>query len=303
MTRPGVGIIGLGIMGSAYAEHLIAAGFPVAGFDPDAAAAHRLALLGGDVVASPAELAKTSRFVLTALPSVAALETALFEDGGLVDGASPGTIVLEMSTFALEAKEAARARLHERGVTMLDCPVSGTGSQARHKDLAVYASGDRGGFEAARSVLAAFARSVTYVGEFGIGSKLKYVANLLVAIHNLSTAEAIVLGLKAGIDPQLLFEVIADSAGASRMFSVRGPMMLRDEYDDATMKVDVFQKDIAIIGEFARALEVPTPLFALSAAFYTAALAEGRGKQDTASVAAVLKKMAGLPSEQVADLR
>src|SRR5579875_1203566 len=275
MTRPGVGIIGLGIMGSAYAEHLIAAGFPVAGFDPDAAAAHRLALLGGDVVASPAELAKTSRFVLTALPSVA----------------------------ALEAKEAARARLHERGVTMLDCPVSGTGSQARHKDLAVYASGDRGGFEAARSVLAAFARSVTYVGEFGIGSKLKYVANLLVAIHNLSTAEAIVLGLKAGIDPQLLFEVIADSAGASRMFSVRGPMMLRDEYDDATMKVDVFQKDIAIIGEFARALEVPTPLFALSAAFYTAALAEGRGKQDTASVAAVLKKMAGLPSEQVADLR
>src|SRR5579875_2074120 len=116
MTRPGVGIIGLGIMGSAYAEHLIAAGFPVAGFDPDAAAAHRLALLGGDVVASPAELAKTSRFVLTALPSVAALETALFEDGGLVDGASPGTIVLEMSTFALEAKEAARARRHDAGL-------------------------------------------------------------------------------------------------------------------------------------------------------------------------------------------
>lgn len=294
--RPHVGLVGLGIMGSAYAGHLIASGFGTDGFDVDPAAVRRFAGGGGNAAASPRAVAAASDVVVTALPSVAALEAAFFGEDGIAAGARSGLVVLEMSTFPLDAKESARERLAARGAIVLDCPVSGTGSQARAKDLAVYASGERGAFDASRSVLEAFSRSVTYVGSFGTGSKLKYIANLLVTIHNLSTAEAIVLGLRAGIEPQLLFDVIGDSAGTSRMFQVRGPMMLRDEYDDAGMKVDVYQKDIEIIGEFARTLGVPTPLFATSANFYTAALADGRAKQDTASIAAILKRMAGLPA-------
>jgi 3-hydroxyisobutyrate dehydrogenase-like beta-hydroxyacid dehydrogenase len=202
---------------------------------------------------------------------------------------------MEMSTFSLEVKESARARLDEAGIVLLDCPVSGTGSQARRKDLAVYASGDRAAFDAGRTVLEALSRKVWYVGEFGVGSKLKFIANLLVTIHNLSTAEALVLGQKAGIDMEMLFDVLADSAGTSRMFQVRGPMMLRDEYDDPTMKIDVYQKDIEIIADFARSLGAPTPLFATSTAYYTAALADGRAKEDTAAIATVLRRMAGLP--------
>ncbi|HXP91996.1 MAG TPA: NAD(P)-dependent oxidoreductase [Candidatus Binatia bacterium] len=292
MTR--VGIVGLGIMGSAYAEHTIAARFPTIGADIAPDAVQRFKRLGGQAVASPADVAAGADVVLSALPSVAALDDAFFGPRGIAAGAHPGLTVLEMSTFPLDAKERARVGLLEREVTMLDCPVSGTGSQARNKDLAVYASGDRDAFDASLHVLEAIARSVRFVGAFGMGSKLKYIANLLVTIHNLSTAEAIVLGQKAGIEPQLLFEVIADSAGTSRMFTIRGPMMLRDEYDDATMKLDLYQKDIEIIAEFARSLDVPTPLFSTSALFYTAALADGRAKQDTAAIAAILKRMAGL---------
>ena len=156
--------------------------------------------------------------------------------------------------------------LAKKGITLLDCPLSGTGAQARTKDLVVYASGDKAAFEKAEPVLQGFSRAHYYLGEFGNGSKMKFVANLLVAIHNVSAAEAFVLGMKAGLDPETIFEVAGDSAGGSRMFQVRGPQMVAGDYDDATMKVEVWQKDMKIIGEFATKLGVPTPLFNASAA-------------------------------------
>ncbi len=165
-----------------------------------------------------------------------------------------------------------------RGVTVLDAPVSGTGSQAKAKDIAIYASGERAAYDRVELLLANIARSVRYVGEFGAGSKLKYIANLLVTIHNLSTAEAVVLAQKAGIDPMMMIEVVGDGAGASRMLQVRGPMMAAGSYDEPGMKLDVYQKDIDIIAAFAHEVGAPTPLFAQSAVFYTAALAQGRGR-------------------------
>ena len=289
-----VGVIGLGIMGSAYAGHLIDAGFVTTGFDVADGASQRFARRGGSAAATPRALAASADIVISALPSAAALQAAFFDPDGLAAGAGPGLIVVEASTLPLAVKENARVRLAERGVTVLDAPVSGTGSQAAVKDIVFYVSGERAAFEVAADALAATARSVRYVGEFGAGSKLKYIANLLVTIHNLSTAEAVVLALKAGIDPALMLEVVGDGAGASRMLGVRGPMMVAGCYDEPTMKLDVYQKDIDIIAAFAQEVGAPTPLFTQSAAFYAAALAEGRGKQDTAAIASVLKTMAGL---------
>jgi len=143
-------------------------------------------------------------------------------------------------------------------------------------------------------VLAVFTRNAPYVGAFGNGSKMKFVANLLVAIHNVSAAEAFVLGMKAGLPPKLIYEVQANGAGTSRMFQVRGPMMVKGRYDDVTMKNEVWQKDMKIIGEFAARLGVPTPLFNASAAVYNAAMALGYARQDTGSVCAVLELNAGL---------
>jgi 3-hydroxyisobutyrate dehydrogenase-like beta-hydroxyacid dehydrogenase len=289
-----VGVLGLGIMGSAYAGHLIDAGFATTGFDVAADAVRSFAERGGRAEPTPRALARGADVVISALPSAAALEEAFFGDEGVSAGAHSALVVVEASTLPLDVKERCRARMAERGVTVLDAPVSGTGSQALVKDLAFYVSGERQAYDAVAGVLGAMARSVRYVGEFGTGSKLKYIANLLVTIHNLSTAEAVVLAQKAGIDGTLMLEVVGDGAGASRMLGVRGPMMVAGSYDEPTMKLDVYRKDIEIIAAFAQEVGAPTPLFSQSAVFYTAALAQGRGHQDTAAIASVLKTMAGL---------
>ena len=286
-----VGMIGLGIMGSAMASNLMKAGFRVVGHDvvPKARAAHRRA--GGVVARSNGDVARRTSIAITSLPSAAALETVV---GEIVRARPRGLVVVETSTLPLDVKHAARRALERARVTMLDCPLSGTGAQARAKDLLVYASGPRAAYKECTAVFEGFARGHYYVGRFGNGSKTKYIANLLVAIHNVAAAEALVLAKKAGLDPALTLRVVADGAGSSRMLQVRGPMMVKDDYRDATMKVDVWQKDMQIIGEFARDLGCPTPLFAASAPIYTAAMAEGYEKQDTGAVAAVLGAMAGL---------
>ena len=127
---------------------------------------------------------------------------------------------------------------------------------------------------------------------------MKFVANLLVAIHNASTAEALVLGMKAGLDPEDIFKVITDGAGNSRMFEIRGPLMVANDYDDATMKNDVWQKDMRIIADFAAGLDCPTPLFSSTETLYKAAMDQGFAAKDTASICAVLEKMAGLPERK-----
>ncbi len=286
-----IGICGLGIMGSAMGANLVRAGFKVAGYDPLPRARRALVRAGGRALGSNGELARRCEIVITSLPSAAALEAAARE---LAGRARRGLLVIETSTLPIEAKERARRVLAAAGATLLDCPLSGTGAQARTRDLAVYASGPRAAVRRCAPVFEGFARAHYYVGAFGAGSKMKFVANLLVAIHNVSAAEALVLGRKAGLDPALVYKVVGDGAGSSRMFQVRGPMMVAEDYSDATMKVEIWQKDMAIIADFARSLGCPTPLFNASAPLYTAALAAGRGKQDTAAVHAVLGDMAGL---------
>jgi L-threonate 2-dehydrogenase len=303
-----VGLLGLGIMGAAYAGNLLRAGFPTRGYDVDPAALDAFVAAGGTRAHDPGALARESDVLISALPSVASADNAFFgtaaaaiggraERSSVAAGAEDGLIVVEASTLPLAAKERLRAGLAPRGVAVLDAPVSGTGTQARVKDLAIYASGERAAYDRAEPVLNAIARSVRYVGAFGTGSKLKFIANLLVTIHNLSTAEAVVLAQKAGIDPAAMIEIVGDGAGASRMLEVRGPRMAAGTYEPASMKLDVYQKDIEIIAAFAHEVGAPTPLFAQSAVFYTAAIGQGRGKQDTAAIASVLRTMAGLPAD------
>ncbi|OGA48616.1 MAG: hypothetical protein A3F74_22890 [Betaproteobacteria bacterium RIFCSPLOWO2_12_FULL_62_58] len=295
-SRQLIGQVGLGIMGGAFAKHLLAARFPVVGYDPVVAQVRAFRQMGGQAASSCAEVASRAKVIITSLPSPAAMEEAFFGKNGIAAGVRPGTIVIEASTMTLELKERLRRRLARRGACLLDCPISGTGAQAAAKDIAVYASGDRRAFNRCRGVFDGFARSTYYCGEFGIGSKLKFVANLLVTIHNLSAAEAMAVGERAGIDLGLLYRVIGDGAGSSRMFQVRGPMMVAGRYEPPHMKSQIYQKDIDIIRAFVRRLKCPTPLFDASIPFYTAALRQGWGRHDTAAIHAVLRKRAGLRS-------
>jgi 3-hydroxyisobutyrate dehydrogenase-like beta-hydroxyacid dehydrogenase len=282
-----VGVVGLGIMGSAMSANLVKAGFTVHGYDVAGAARSAFKEAGGHPAASAAEVAEKAGIVISSLPSAHALHEVARE-------LAANCIVVETSTLPIDEKSKAREGLERKGIILLDCPLSGTGAQARNKDLTVYGSGDKAAFEKTIPVLQGFSRGQYYLGEFGNGSKMKYVANLMVAIHNVAAAEAFVLGMKAGLDPETIYKVAGDGAGTSRMFQVRGPQMVAGRYDEATMKVEVWQKDMKIIGEYATKLGVPTPLFNASAAVYTAAMAQGFDKQDTAAVCAVLEAMAGV---------
>jgi 3-hydroxyisobutyrate dehydrogenase-like beta-hydroxyacid dehydrogenase len=286
-----VGIIGLGIMGGAIARNLMAAGYRVVGHDVDAAKRTEMAAAGVDMVDGAAAVGAKAEMILTSLPKETALEATVRE---LAGARLPRRIIAELSTFTLDDKQAAQRVLQDAGHIVLDCPLSGTGAQAKTKDLTVYASGDPAAIKAIRPVLQAFSKDVYDLGPFGNGSRMKYVANLLVAIHNVATAEAMVLGIKAGLDPKQIIEVVQKGAGNSRVLELRGPMMAADNYADATMRIGTWHKDMKVIGQFATSLGVPTPLFSATIPIYNAATGQGRNDQDTAAVCAVLEQMAGV---------
>jgi 3-hydroxyisobutyrate dehydrogenase-like beta-hydroxyacid dehydrogenase len=286
-----VGIVGLGIMGGAFAQNLHAAGWRVVGYDVASSRRRALARAGIEIATDAGDVAAAAPTIITSLPKAQAL-TATVDT--IVKAHLPRRVVIEASTFKLEDKDAAAVALRKAGHVLLDCPVSGTGIQAKTKDLVIYASGGSAEIKKLKPLFADFTRAVHDLGAFGNGSRMKYVANLLVAIHNVASAEALVLGMKAGLPPQLIYDQIRIGAGNSRVFELRAPMMVKGRYDAPTMKVSIWQKDMDVIGSFAQALGVPTPLFSATLPIYAAALSSGHGEEDTAATCAVLEAMAGL---------
>jgi len=286
-----VGVVGLGNMGGAFARHLAAAGWRVLGFDIDAARKRAAARAGVEIAPDVKALVAEAPVIILSLPSPQALDATVAE---ITRHEIPGRIVVEAGTFTLDDKQRAEHALRKAGHVMLDCPVSGTGAQAAVKDIVIYASGDAKAIAKATRMFSDFSRAAYNVGEFGNGSRMKYVANLLVTIHNVASAEAMVLGIKSGLDPQMVYDLIRAGVGTSRVFEVRGPMMVKNRYDNASMSIKLYHKDIAVIEDHAAKLGVPTPLFSASIPVYSAALSMGYGEQDTASVCGVLQTMAGV---------
>ena len=224
---------------------------------------------------------------MTSLPTPAAVEDVARKIAG---SGQPSRIVTELSTLSIADKLHFEAILKRAGHIALDCPLSGTGAQARVRDLIVYASGDSHAIARCKDLFADFAKQSADLGRFGNGSRMKFIANHLVAIHNVATAEAMVLAERAGLDPKMVVEMVGPGAGGSRMFQMRAPMMVEGVYEPATMKVSIWKKDMAVIAEFADEVGCETPLFTLTQPVYTQAMAMGLGEQDTASVFEVLKQ-------------
>jgi 3-hydroxyisobutyrate dehydrogenase-like beta-hydroxyacid dehydrogenase len=289
-----VGMVGLGLMGSALAASLLKSGFQVVGYDPVAEKSAALAARGGEIARSSREVAERSDVLLTSLPSDAALRDAVLGQDGIAAAARSGLILIETSTLTIEAKEEVRRALEHAGVDMLDAPLNGTPVHVAHKQVFVFASGKKDVYDACRPIFEGFSQKSYYLGAFGMGMKMKFINNLLVTIHKVAAAEALVLGMKAGMDPEMIHEVIREGAGTSRMFEVKGALMVTGAYAEPMMKLDLFLKDIKLISDFADALRCPTPLHAAAKQFFTAAGAKGFGKCDTASVCAVVEEMAGL---------
>jgi 3-hydroxyisobutyrate dehydrogenase-like beta-hydroxyacid dehydrogenase len=281
-----VGIAGLGIMGSAIARNLVERGWRVIGFDIDAAKNAELARAGVVIADNVVQLARDAPVIMTSLPTPVAVEKVAREIAG---GGQPPRIVIELSTLSLADKLRFQAILQTAGHIPLDCPLSGTGAQAKLRDLVVYASGDSQAIEKCMGLFADFAKQSADLGRYGNGSRMKFVANHLVAIHNVASAEAMLLAERAGLDLNQVIEMVAPGAGGSRMFQMRAPMMAKRSYEPATMRISTWRKDMAIIAEFASELGCETPLFTTTQPVYARAMAMGLGNQDTAAVFEVLK--------------
>jgi 3-hydroxyisobutyrate dehydrogenase-like beta-hydroxyacid dehydrogenase len=291
-----IGVIGLGIMGSAMGARILNSGRGAYGFDIDEQRSAEFAALGGSVASSSADIAERCRIVITSLTSATALASAL---EGMARSESVGTrgmTVIEASTLSVAEKFEARQHARSFGADLLDCPISGTGQQTRAGDSVAYLSGGDGpSRDAARDALAGVCRAVLDMGSFGNGTRMKLIANHLVAVHNAAAAEALVLAKRAGVDLVSALEALTSGAGSSRMLEVRGPLMIADSFDEPTMRVSTFDKDMSLIGAFADEVGARTPLFSATALLYELALKQGRGAQDTACVFAVIDSLAPLP--------
>jgi putative dehydrogenase len=295
--KPHIGIIGLGIMGGAMAKALIAAGYRVSGYDVHPAPRQHLKKAGGRALSSCAIVASSVDIVIISLPSVAALDDVVQEIAVECEAkrkSKARLIVIETSTLPIRDKGRALRRLKKAGATLLDCPISGTARRMKEGAWTIFVSGNAAACKTVRAIFEVFTRNAPYVGAFGNGSKMKFIANHLVAIYNVAVGESLTFARAMGLDPQQVWDLFATSpVVGTGVFKLRGKFMVDRKYVPPTMKVEVWQKDMQVIGDMARSVDCPLPLFTACIPVYNAAMAQGLGQSDTASVCEVLDAMAG----------
>jgi len=288
-----IGVIGVGLLGSAVARRLLAGGFTVTGHDPRSEAVAALASKGLRAAASPAAAAAGADVIFTILPSLEIVEKVITDPGGLIDAAPPSATILQMSTISPDLTRRLARAAEARGVGFLDTPMSGTSSMVERGDCTIFVGGDRARADACRLVFDAVARRTVYVGPVGAACLAKLATNLLVGLNTVALAEALVLGAKGGLEPAALLEILRDSAAGSRMLDVRGPLMVQHDFAPQ-MKLDLFMKDFALMLDEGRRLGAPLPLTSIAQQLCGATSAAGRGMEDLAAVLTTFETMAGL---------
>jgi len=283
-------------MGGMMAEALCAAGYKVVGYDPVAAARARLKKAGGRPLASATAVAAAADIVITSLAKASVLEDVVKHIAAAKRGAKQAPlIVIETSTLTMDDKSRAQAALAKVGAKTLDCPISGTAVRMKEGGWTIFASGPQAAFKTAKPVLDVFTKNVQYVGAFGNGMRMKFIANHLVAIYNVAVGESMTFARKMGLNAEQTWALFKDSPVLGNgIYKLRGKLMVQQNYLPATMKVEVWQKDMQVIGDMAKSVDCPLPLFTTCAPVYTTAMAQGLSQQDTASVCEVLGRMAGL---------
>jgi len=290
-----VGVIGLGSMGMGAALSLLRAGLKVTGCDPRAAARDEFIAAGGAAVGSAAELPQGTEALVVLVVNATQTEAALFGPEGALPRLAPGAVVLSSATMAPDAARAIAARLEEAGMLPLDAPVSGGAVKAREGAMTVMAAGSAAAFDKAAPVLEAIAAKVWRLGEApGLGATVKVVHQLLAGVHIAVAAEAMALGIRAGADPKVLYDVVTSAAGNSWMFENRMARVLTGD-DAPRSAVDIFVKDLGLVAEMARSLGFPVPLAAQAQQLFTAAHAMGQGQKDDGFVIRVWQAMTGIP--------
>lgn len=284
MSKPQVGVIGLGSMGGGVAKSLLRNGFPVTVCDVRPAVVESFVALGATGAKTPADLAARSSIIVVLVVNAEQVESVMFGDGGAVPAMKRGSSVIMSVTLPPDYAEKLATRLEAQGIQMLDAPVSGGEAKAATGEMTVMASGPPNAFAACESVLAAIAQKVYRLGDAaGTGSKVKMINQLLAGVHIAALAEAIALGIKAGADPHVLYEVISNSAGSSWMFQNRVPHILEGDYAPRSA-VNIFVKDLGIVLEAGKGHKFPLPLTAAAHQMFLMAAAAGHGLEDDSAV-------------------
>ncbi len=288
------GVVGLGSMGYGAAVSAIKRGVPTWGLDTTDAARARFAAAGGQLAASLADLAARCDVVQLLVVNAAQTEAVLFGEQGLAATLRPGAVVIASATVDPALPPQWEAKLAERGLHLIDGPVSGGAKKAAEGQMTVMASGRPEAFDAAGEVLDAIAGKVYRLGDkAGIGSTVKMVNQHLAGVHIAAACEAMALGMRAGADAASLYEVICNSAGMSWMFQNRVPHILEGDYTPLS-SVNIFVKDLGIVLDAARKLAFPLPLAAAAHQLYLATAAAGHGNEDDAAVVKFYAELAGL---------
>lgn len=275
-----VGIVGIGAMGAPIAGHLAKAGHRLVGYDIDPQHAAALTALGGKLVGSPGAVVAAADVTLLLLPSPKALDDVVQD---IAARAPKGALVLECGTFQIVDKERARDALAARGVSLMDCPLSGTSAQVAKGHVSMFASGERSDYERALPVIQAFTERSDFVGPFGNGMRMKLVANTLVCTNTAAAAEALAFAQRLGLDIALTHEVLSASpAASSTMLKHRGALMVSGHYEPAGGALQILVKDAGIIADAAKATGADMPLFLEAKARYEKAIEKGKTRDAAA---------------------
>lgn len=279
-----VGVIGLGAMGLGVARSLVRAGFRTHACDVRREVLEAFAAEGGIACATPEKLGAACDVVLVLVVNAQQVETVLLGEQGAAAAMRAGSVVIASSTVAPEFAESLAARLAQKGIGMIDAPVSGGAAKAATGEMTVMGAGSPADFAKVEDVLKAVAQKVYRLGDApGAGSRVKMINQLLAGVHIAAAAEAMALGIRAGADPAVLYEVISNSAGSSWMFQNRVPHILAGDYTPLSA-VNIFVKDLGIVLDTAKKSAFPLPLTATAHQMFLAAAAAGRGGEDDSSV-------------------
>jgi len=287
-----VGLIGLGAIGLPLAKNLIDKGFAVHGYRRSDMA--EFAEIGGRPAASPREIGEQCKIVVTCLPDAKAVHEVVVGPQGVAAAQRNGFVIIELSTLALSDKNRLRELTALEGGTLLDCPLSGLPSMVKQRTAVIFASGDQQAYERVRPALDGMTDKAIYLGEFGVGSKMKFTANLLVGVHILATAEALALSAKAGLPLDQVIKVISPSGGTSLQFQVRAPIMAARNWDTALAATSMVLKDMEIIAGFADDIGCPAPLIHIVRDYFAQAVEHGLGPKDIAAVYEVVAREPGV---------
>jgi len=291
--RERVGFIGLGIMGRGMARNILKAGFPLRVWNRTASRMDELAAEGAGPASSPGDLAFHSDIIITCVSDTPDVEQVLLGEGGVIHGARPGSLVIDMSTISPQATQRIAAHLAERHIHMLDAPVSGGSEGAARGTLSIMVGGDVTQFERALPVFQAMGKTITHLGPVGAGQTTKLVNQILVVGHALAMSEALLFAQAGGVDLRKALEAVSGGAAGSWMLSNRGPQILARDWRPG-FTIDLQQKDLRLVLQEADRLGVPLPGTALIHQLYRTLQARGLGHEGNHALIKALENLAGI---------